>query len=142
MEFLSLEAEEENGSILVFSDIDEDFDAGEINNFIDDNPIDEEDVSFYRERNPLNVNDYPAFNGQTRDTLAAIYEDYEPFYGVDLQPELYAPEHRNSVTFDKFEGFENSIKRFKKTQANSPESKNQLFDAVIFGLTFNKQNDI
>ena len=142
MEFLSLEAEEENGSILVFSDIDEDFDAGEINNFIDDNPIDEEDVSFYRERNPLNVNDYPAFNGQTGDPLAAIYEDYELFYGGDLQPELYAPEHRNSVTFDKFEGFENSIKRFKKTQANSPESKNQLFDAVIFGLTFNKQNDI
>ena len=142
MEFLSLEAEEENGSILVFSDIDEDFDAGEINNFIDDNPIDKEDVSFYRERNPLNVNDYPAFNGQTRDPLAAIYEDYELFYGGDLQPELYAPEHRNSVTFDKFEGFENSIKRFKKTQANSPESKNQLFDAVIFGLTFNKQNDI
>ena len=126
----------------MFSDIDEDFDAGEINNFIDDNPIDEEDVSFYRERNPLNVNDYPAFNGQTRDPLAAIYEDYELFYGGDLQPELYAPEHRNSVTFDKFEGFENSIKRFKKTQANSPESKNQLFDAVIFGLTFNKQNDI
>ena len=142
MEFLSLEAEEENGSILVFSDIDEDFDAGEINNFIDDTPIDEEDVSFYRKRNPLNVNDYPAFNGQTRDPLAAIYEDYELFYGGDLQPELYAPEHRNSVTFDKFEGFENSIKRFKKTQANSPESKNQLFDAVIFGLTFNKQNDI
>ena len=142
MEFLSLEAEEENGSILVFSDIDEDFDAGEINNFIDYTPIDEEDVSFYRKRNPLNVNDYPAFNGQTRDPLAAIYEDYELFYGGDLQPELYAPEHRNSVTFDKFEGFENSIKRFKKTQANSPESKNQLFDAVIFGLTFNKQNDI
>ena len=97
----------------MFSDIDEDFDAGEINNFIDDNPIDEEDVRFYRERNPLNVNDYPAFNGQTRDPLAAIYEDYELFYGGDLQPELYAPEHRNSVTFDKFEGFENSIKRFK-----------------------------
>ena len=33
------------------------------------------------------------------------------FYGEDSQPELYAPEDRNSVTFDKFEGFENSIKK-------------------------------
>lgn len=142
MEFLSLEAEEENGNILVFSDIDEDFYAGEINNFIDDTPIDEEDVSFYRERNPLNVNDYHAFNGQTRDPLAANYEDYELFYGGDLQPELYVPEHRNSATFDKFEGFENSIKRFKKTLVNSPESKNLLFDAVIFALICNKQDNI
>ena len=57
MEFLSLEAEEENGSLLVFSEIDEDFDAAEIGNFIDDTPIQEKSVRFYRERNPLNVND-------------------------------------------------------------------------------------
>ena len=79
MELFSLEAEEENGSLLVFSDIDEDFDAAEIGNFIDHTPIQEESVRFYRERNPLNVDDYPTFNGQTRDPLAAIYENDELF---------------------------------------------------------------
>ena len=64
------------------------------------------------------------------------------FYGEDSQPELYVPDDRNPVTFDKFEGFENSIKKLKKILANFPESKNQLFDAVIFGLMLNKQDNI
>ena len=137
MEFLSFEAEEENGNLLVFWDNEQVFETNKINNFIDDTPIEEEDVIFYRERNPLDVNDYLRFNGQTRNPLEAVYEDAEHYYGQeDSQPELYASEDRNSVTFDKFEGFENSIDKFKKTFANFPESKNQLFDVVIFGLMF------
>ena len=38
--------------------------------------------------------------------------------------------------FDKFEGFERSIKKFKKTFKNFKDSKNQLFDAAIYGIMY------
>lgn len=47
-----------------------------------------------------------------------------PIMVKNSQPELYSPEDRNSVTFDKFEGFENSIEKFLKTLANFSENKN------------------
>lgn len=84
MEFLSFEAEEENGNLLVFWDNEQVFETNKINNFIDDTPIEEEDVIFYRERNPLDVNDYLNFNGQTRNPLEAVYEDDERYYGQEL----------------------------------------------------------
>lgn len=112
MEFLSLEADEENDNFLVFSDEEEDTVTDDINDFIDDTPI-EEDVSFYRGGSPFDINGHPKFNGQSRNPLKAIYADDELNYGhEDQQPELYAPEDRNFVTFDKFEGFEKSIERF------------------------------
>ena len=53
----------------------------------------DEDVSFYRQLDPLNVNEYPKFPGQTRNPLDAIFEDGTPHYGKeDGQTELYAPE--------------------------------------------------
>lgn len=45
-----------------------------MNDFIDDTPV-EEDVSFDRGENPLDINDYPKFNGQSRNPLEAIYKD-------------------------------------------------------------------
>ena len=110
-------------------------------NFIDDRPV-EEDVSFYRERDAFNANDYPRFLNQTRDPLQAVHEDSELFYGhEDQQPELYAPQDRSNVTFDTFKGFEKSIKKFNETLKNFEESQNQLFDGVIYGLMFLKTND-
>lgn len=65
MEFLSLEAEVE-GPLLQFSEVDD---------FIDDDStkVDQESRSFYSERNPTNVQDYPRFNGQVRDPLEAVF---------------------------------------------------------------------
>ena len=52
MEFLSLETEDDC-AILQFSDEDESKKTtDEVNDFIDDVPIEEESISFYRERNP------------------------------------------------------------------------------------------
>lgn len=53
MEFLSLEADEESGYFLVFSDDDSEKITDELDNFADDTPIKEEDVSFYREKKPF-----------------------------------------------------------------------------------------
>ena len=81
------------------------------------------------------------FYGQIRDPVEAILEENIPFYGhEDQQPELYAPEDREHVSFDKFEGFEKSVEKFKKTLRNFKDSENQLFDAVIYGVMFNKCN--
>ena len=140
MEFLSLEADKENGNFLMFSDNEEEKVTDELDNFIDDTPI-EEDVSFYWGKNPLDINDYPRFNGQVRNPSEAIYADDELNFGCeDEQLELYAIEKRDEVTFDKFEGFEKSIERFKKTLANF-EGENELFNSVIYGKMFLKQEN-
>ena len=139
MEFLSSEAEDDC-AILQFSDEDESKKTtDEVDDFIDDVPIEEESISFYRERNPLDVNDYPRFNGQVRNPLEAIYSDDGSYFGDDEQPELFAPENRNEVTFDRFEGFEKSVETFKRTLNNFPDSENYLFNSVIHGLMFCKQ---
>ena len=72
MEFLSLEAEED-GVLLQFSDDESEKITDELDNFINDEPRDKEEVSFYRERNSLNIDDYAKFNGQVRNLLEAIF---------------------------------------------------------------------
>ena len=107
----------------------------ELDDFIDNRPQAKEDISFYRQLDPENINNYPKFNSTTRNPVGAIYEDDVPFYGhEDQQPELYFPEDRESISFDKFEGFEKHIVKFKKTLKNFEGSENQLFDAVIYGI--------
>ena len=136
MEFLSSEAEDDC-AILQFSDEDESKKTtDEVDDFIHDVPIEEESISFYRERNPLDVNDYPRFNGQVRNPLEAIYSDDESYFGDDEQPELFAPENRNEVTFDRFERFEKSFETFKRTLNNFTDRENYLFNSVIHGLMF------
>ena len=131
MEFLSSEAEDDC-AILQFSDEDESKKTTEeLDDFIDGTPIEEESISFYRERNPLDVNDYPRFNGQVRNPLEAIYSDDESYFGDDEQPELFAPENKNKVTFDRFEGFQKSFETFKRTLNNFPEGESYLFNSVI-----------
>ena len=69
-----------------------------------------EGVNFYRKLDPENVNHYNKFPNQTRDPRAAAYEDDEMFFGTgNTQLELYNPENREKVEFDKFEGYERSV---------------------------------
>ena len=51
----------------------------------------------------------------------------------DEQPELFAPENRDNVEFDKFEkGAEN----FKKTLLRFDGVENHLFFSVIYGVMY------
>ena len=52
---------------------------------------------------------------------------------------FFAPENRNEVISDRFERFEKSVETFKRTLNNFPDSKNYLFNLVIYGLMFQKQ---
>ena len=115
MDFISNKAMEDRP--LVFSDDEEEKKmTDELDNFLDNGSQPEEDVNFYRQLDPANIDDYSKFNGQTCNPIEAIYEDDTPFYGhEDQQPELYSPEDRESVSVDKFEGSEKSIEKFKKT---------------------------
>ena len=89
--------------------------TNELDDFIDNGPQPDEDVNFYRQLDPTNLQNYPKFHDQTQNPIKTIYEDGTRFYDhEDQQPELYAPEDRESVSFDKFEGFEKSIKKLKK----------------------------
>ena len=75
-----------------------------------------EDVSFYRQFYPDNIFHYDTdtFTNKTRDPRVAVYEDDEMFFGMeDTQPELYALENREDVEFDKFDGFEKSVKNLR-----------------------------
>ena len=96
MEFILDEAEQD-GPKLQFSD-EEDV-TDDISDFIDDSNIPEESISFYRERDSQNLDDYPKFHGQTRNSIGAIFSDTESYN----QPELFDPEEREGTEFDRFE---------------------------------------
>ena len=55
------------------------------------------------------------FPNETIHPRIATYKNDELYFGEeDQQPELYMPENRDRVEFDKFSGFERSVKIFKK----------------------------
>ena len=86
-----------------------------MNNFIDDSEQPREDVSFYREFDPDNLNHYHKFPNETIHPRIVTYKNDELYFGEeDQQNELYMPENRDRVEFDKFSGFERSAKIFKK----------------------------
>ena len=78
MEFISNEAVEDG--LLVSSDNKEEKIADELEDFIDNDPQPDEDVSFYKQLDPTNLDDYSKFYGQTRNPIKVIYEDDTPFY--------------------------------------------------------------
>ena len=152
MDFIQFEAIDgsQQNETIDFSD-DEKTDQDE--NFIDDSEQPMEDVSFYRKLDSENIDHYNKFPNPTRDPSIAAYEDDEMFYGTeDTQPELFVPENRECVEFDKFEGFEKSVKKFKDTLQNLKNTGNPFFDSIVYGVMFrisdgkvfeqNKVNDV
>ena len=71
------------------------------------------DISFYKKLDPENIDHYNKFPNQTRDPWVAVHENEEMFFGTEDILELYAPENRESVEFDKFKGFEKSVNNLK-----------------------------
>ena len=110
----------------------------ELDDFIGDFPIEEEVVSYYRGTNPLDISDYPRFHGQTRNPVDTVFSDTGRYFGDDEQPELFPPENREHVTFDRFEGFERAASIFRNTLVNFSNIKNYLFNSVIYGLMYYK----
>ena len=152
MDFIQFEAidESQQNEIIDFSD-DEKTDQDE--NFINDSEQPMEDVSFYRKLDPENIDHYNKFPNQTRGPRAAVYEDDEIFFRTeDTQPELFSAENRECVEFDKFEGFEKYVKKFKDTLQNFENTDNPFFDSIVYGAMFrisegkvlekNKANDV
>ena len=113
--------------MLQFSDEDEEEVSDKLSHFIDDSYIPEEGVSFYRERDPQNLDDYPKFHGQTRNPIEAVYSDTESYFGEDDQAELFAPGNRETADFDKFQGFEKSAESFLKSLLSFENVENHLF---------------
>ena len=136
MDFIQFEAihESQQNETINFSD-DEKADQDE--NFIDDSEQPMEDVSFYRKFDPENIDHHNKFPNQTGDPRVAVHEDDEMFFGTeDQQPELYAPENSENVEFNKFVGFEKSVKKLKETLQNFDNTDNPFFDSIVFGLMF------
>ena len=68
-----------------------------------------------------------------------MHKDDKPYFGEeDTQTELYAPENRDFVGFDKFAGFEKSVKKFRETLKNFDDSEQSFFDAIIYSALFYK----
>ena len=68
-----------------------------------------------------------------------MHKDDKPYFGEeDTQTELYAPENRDFVGFDKFAGFEKSVKKFRETLKNFDDSEQSFFDAIIYSAMFYK----
>ena len=68
MEFISNEAEVD-GSPLGFFDDDEEKETDELDDFINNSTVPEDDVSFYRQFDPARMDNYPRFSGQIRDPI-------------------------------------------------------------------------
>ena len=110
MDFIEFEASEENNQPLVLSDDEDENIPYKMDNFIDDTDQQGEDVNFYKELDPENIQDYPKFLNNTKNPKEAVYKDEEPYFGKeDTQPELYDPEDRNFVDFEQFDGFQKSF---------------------------------
>ena len=78
MKFISNETMEDGP--LVFSDDEEEEKiTHEINDFIDNGPQPEEDVSFYRQLDPANIDNYPKFNGQTSNLSSSVLEKFNGY---------------------------------------------------------------
>ena len=145
MDFIDLEAAVESlGNQPLILSVDEEMTNDEMDDSIDDSGQQREGASFCRQlespnrtTDAQNLNDYPKFLNQTRDPHAATYEDDEPFYGThDTQPELYAPENRESIKFDNFVEYEKNVKKFKETLKIFDDSDSPFFDSIIYGLMF------
>ena len=81
------------------------------------------------------------FQNQTKNPQQGLFEqDYSLCETDDQQPEWYDSVSRNLVAFDKCDGSEKYVDRFKKTLKNFRDSENQLFDSVIYGVMFHKSN--
>ena len=144
MEFIQLEADEDSQYQPISNEVDDDDEEltnNEMEDFIDNSKEPEEDISFYQNLN--NRDQYYNFPNQTENLRNAIAEDYEMYLGdgEDSQPELYAPEDRDSLEFDNFSGFEKSVKKFKDTLKNFKESENPFFDSVIYTIMCERENE-
>ena len=120
MDFIQSEAidESQQNEPQNFSDDDEKTND-EMDDFIDDSKQPMEVESFYRKLDPGNIDNYIKFPNQTRGPRVAVYEVDEMFFGTkDTQPELLAPKNRENVEFDKFEGYEKSVKKFMNALQN------------------------
>ena len=110
MDFILTEAHEEDQLSLQVSDNEIEEGNAEDTAFIDDAPMKQKSISFYRDRTILD--NYPRFENQTRNPIEVINADTEDYFVNDSQPELYAPEVRDSVEFDFFENYEKSAEKF------------------------------
>lgn len=136
MNFLSLEAHNIS-SLLQFSDDEEEKETDDLDDFTNNEQTDKECISFYRERNHLDINDHPKFVGQVRNPIEAIHSNNEIYFGEDEQPKLFASENRDNVTFDRFQGFEKSDEIFKKTLRFEIFKKTlQTLKIIYFTLLF------
>ena len=139
MDFIEFKANEENNQPLDFSDNEDENIPNKMDNFIDDTDQQVEGVSFYRQLDPENFEDYPKLPNSAKNPKVAVYEDKEPYFGEeDIQPKLYDPEDRNFVDFDEFDGFEKSVKKFKCALENFKDSENSFFHDLIYSLMFCK----
>ena len=136
MDFILNEAQEEDQFVLQFSDGATDEMTNEDPAFVDDAPIEQESISFYRD--PSVLENYPRFRNQTRNPIDVINEETEDYFGNDNQPELYEPEVRDNVEFDFFNDYKKAAEKFKKTLVRFSDVENHLFYAVIYELIFKK----
>ena len=130
-----LQEAEDDVPTLQFSDDKREEDK-DTSSFIDDSQMEEESISFSKDL--TNLNRYPKFKGQTRNLIDATYSDVESYFGEDEQSELYAPENRDTVEFDKFE---KSAENLKKTLLRSDEVENHLFFSVVYGIMYHQNID-
>ena len=78
MDFIESEASEEVNQPLVFSDDEDENIPNKMDNFIDDTDQQGEGVSFYRQLDSENVEDYPKFPNSKKTPKEAVYDDEEP----------------------------------------------------------------
>ena len=139
MDFIQFEAiDESQQNEINFSGDDDDEKSEQDENSIEDSEQLMEDVRLYRALDPENIDHYNKFPYHTRNPKAAVYEDDKMFFGTEVtQPKLFAPEDREYVEFDKFDGFEKSVQNFKDTLQNFKNSDNPLF-GIMFKISEGK----
>ena len=135
MELIEIEAVVDNDQHLFSDGEEEEKITDELDDFSYNSFQPDEGVSLFTQL------DNNQLHNQTKSLHDDVFEnDYSLYETEDVQPELNNHVIRDSVTFDKFAGFEKSVEKFKKTLKNFGNRENQFFDALIYGILFYKSN--
>ena len=129
MEFINFQAEVDDGN----GDLERDFaENNEDGKFTDDSQQ-EPSTSLSFDRRFHNQ------SREIRDALNGRSDDNCKLDTLDLQPEMYWEIDRSFVEFEKFDGYEKTVEKFKKslcTSGISDDPKDSFHNAILFDLVF------
>ena len=134
MEFIEIEAIEEESMLLSSSDSQEGEGELEFADVIEDGDCTDNEVDFYRMVD--NEKQYFKFANQSKNAMVELNKEYDHFFGENEdQHELFEPENPEKIELDNFKDSGMYSNMFYKT-LNFTKNDKTFFNAIIYGVSY------